>query len=142
MPSLDEGRCRRLVRGSRAGTLCTVDGDGRPSLVPFVFALSGDILYSAVDRKPKTTPRLRRLENIRERPDHVSVLVDHYEEDWTRLWWVRMGGRGRIVEAEESERALKLLAQKYEQYGAAPPTGPVIAIDVAEWRGWSARPIE
>jgi PPOX class probable F420-dependent enzyme len=92
-----------------------------------------------VDAKPKRSRRLQRVENVRARPD-VTVLVDHYEDDWSRLWWVRMRGRARVVEAgEERERALALLAEKYPQYRAEVPDGPVLAVRIEEWRGWSPR---
>jgi PPOX class probable F420-dependent enzyme len=118
--------------------LATTDPDGRPHLVPIVFALEGETLYSAVDRKPKRSQRLRRIENARARPD-VTVLVDHYEEDWRNLWWVRLRGRARVLdEGDERERALELLREKYEQYRADPPEGPVLAVDVSEVREWSA----
>jgi PPOX class probable F420-dependent enzyme len=127
---------RRRVAEARVGRLATIDPDGRPNVVPFVFALEGETLYSAVDEKPKRSRRLRRVENIEARPD-VTVLVDHYEEDWSRLWWVRLRGRGRIVIAgAEFDRALALLAEKYRQYRDAPPAGPVIAIEIVEWRSW------
>jgi PPOX class probable F420-dependent enzyme len=118
--------------------LATVDPDGRPHLVPIVFALAGDTVYSAVDRKPKRSTTLQRIENARARPD-VTVLVDHYEENWDRLWWIRMRGRARVLDAgEERERALALLAEKYEQYRVEPPDGPVLAVDIVELREWSA----
>ena len=128
---------RERVAAARVARLATIDPDGRPHLVPIVFALDGDTLYSAVDAKPKRSRRLRRVENARERPD-VTVLVDHYDEDWRRLWWVRLRGRARVLDAgEEAERALRLLAEKYEQYRRAPPGCPVLAVDVREWRGWA-----
>ena len=124
------------VAGARVGRLATTEPDGRAHLVPFCFALGAGVLYSAVDQKPKRSRDLRRLRNIRERPA-VAVLVDHYEEDWTRLWWVRLRGRARVLEAgEESAAALALLVDKYQQYRRDPPAGPVIAIDPEEWRGW------
>lgn len=118
--------------------LATTDGDGRPHLVPIVFALDGETLYSAVDSKPKRSRRLRRIENARARPD-VTVLVDHYDDDWSRLWWIRLRGRARVLdEGEEHDRALALLAEKYPQYRAEPPGGPVLAVDVVEVRTWSS----
>jgi PPOX class probable F420-dependent enzyme len=118
--------------------LATTDPDGRPHLVPIVFALDGETLYSAVDRKPKRSRRLRRIENARARPD-VTVLVDHYEEDWSRLSWTRLRGRARVLDGgDEYDRALELLAEKYPQYRSEPPEGPVLAVDVAEVRTWSA----
>lgn len=129
---------RRRVGEARVGRLATVDESGRPHLVPFCFVLDGDTLYSAVDRKPKRTTALRRLENVRANPS-AAVLVDHYEDDWSRLWWVRLDGRARIVEGgAERARALGLLEAKYEQYRAEPPEGPVLAIEVERWRGWSS----
>ncbi len=125
---------------SRVARLATLDADGRPHLVPITFVLAGETLYSAVDAKPKRSQTLRRIENARHRPN-VTVLVDHYEdEDWTRLWWVRLRGRARVLDGgEEAERALTLLAAKHDQYRHAPPGLPVLAIDIDEWRGWAAR---
>jgi PPOX class probable F420-dependent enzyme len=118
--------------------LATTDADGRPHLVPIVFALERDTLYSAVDSKPKRSSRLRRIENARARPD-VTVLVDHYDEDWHRLWWIRLRGRARVLdEGEERQRALLLLREKYPQYRRQPPKGAVLAIDVTEVRTWTS----
>jgi PPOX class probable F420-dependent enzyme len=123
--------------GARVARLATTDPDGRPHLVPIVFAVKGETLYSAVDRKPKQSRRLRRIENARARPD-VTVLVDHYEEDWGRLWWIRLRGRARVLdEGDERERALALLREKYAQYRGEPPDGPVLAIDITEVRQWA-----
>jgi PPOX class probable F420-dependent enzyme len=119
--------------------LATTDPDGRPHLVPIVFAVDGDTLYSAVDSKPKRSRRLRRIENARARPD-VTLLVDHYDEEWGRLCWVRVRGRARVLDGgPEHDRALALLAEKYPQYRAEPPEGPVLAVDVTEVRAWSAK---
>lgn len=126
------------LAAARVARLATTDPDGRPHLVPIVFALEGDTLYSAVDRKPKRSSRLRRIENARARPD-VTILVDHYEEDWSRLWWIRLRGRARVLdEGPERERALALLAEKYPQYRAEPPDGPVLAVDITEILEWGA----
>jgi PPOX class probable F420-dependent enzyme len=120
--------------------LATRDVGGRLYLVPLCFALDGDTIYSAVDAKPKRSRRLRRIENARARPD-VTVLVDHYDDAWERLWWVRLRGRARVLDGgEEAERALRLLVDKYERYRREPPGFPVLALDVVEWRGWTASP--
>jgi len=117
--------------------LATIDPDGRPHVVPIVFVLDGDTVYTAVDAKPKRTRRLRRIENARVRP-HATVLVDYYDDDWSRLWWVRLRCRARVLDGgAEAERALRLLSEKYEQYGRQPPAAPVLALDVVEWRGWT-----
>jgi PPOX class probable F420-dependent enzyme len=139
MPSLDLETMRALVAEARAARLATLDPDGRPNLVPIVYTLDGKVLASAVDRKPKESRSLRRLSNIRARPE-VTVLVDHYEEDWDRIWWVRLRGRARVVEdGPDRERALELLAEKYPQYRREPPDGPAILVDLLEWRGWAPR---
>jgi PPOX class probable F420-dependent enzyme len=127
---------RRRVEAERVARLATVDRSGRPHAVPVCFVVAGDTLYSAVDSKPKRSLRLKRLANVRANPA-VEVLVDHYEDDWSRLWWVRLRGNGRILErGEERERALRLLHAKYPQYEAAPPSGPVLAVEIREWRVW------
>jgi PPOX class probable F420-dependent enzyme len=136
---VEPDRMRALVAQARIGRLATLTPDGRLHLVPICFVLAGDVLFSAVDEKPKRSRRLQRLENVRANP-HVAVIVDHYEEDWTRLWWVRLRGRARVLASgAETETALKLLADKYEQYRERPPGEPVLAVAVEEWRGWSAR---
>jgi len=121
---------------ARVARLATIDPDGRPHLVPIVFALDGDTLYSAVDAKPKRSRTLRRIENARARPD-VTVLVDHYDDDWSRLWWIRLRGRARVLDdGREAARALGLLCEKYPQYRDEPPGTPVLAVDVTEVRYW------
>jgi PPOX class probable F420-dependent enzyme len=140
---LSQSVMRRLVSGARVAAIATIDTDGRPNLVPIVFVLDGNTVYSSVDAKPKDSPRLRRLDNIRTSPEGVAVLVDHYEEDWPALWWVRLRGRGRVLESgRERDRAQQLLRDKYTQYDDMPPQGEVLAVDVTEWRGWSWRPVE
>lgn len=107
--------------------------------MPVTFAVDGDRIYTAVDAKPKSTTNLRRLRNIRDNP-HVAVLADHYADDWSALWWVRADGRAAVVsDAEAMARPLRLLAERYPQYIASPPGGPVIVIQVDRWTGWSAR---
>ena len=127
------------MQNARVARLATLDADGRAHLVPIVFVLDGETLYTAVDDKPKAARTLRRIENARARPD-VTVLVDHYEDDWRQLWWVRLRGRARVLdEGVEAERALRLLTEKYEQYRREPPRRPVLAVDLTEWRGWASR---
>jgi len=130
----------RLRRAAAApvARLATVDAEGRPHLVPCCFALEGDVAYSVVDHKPKRSTALRRLDNIRAHPA-VCLLVDHYEDDWTQLWWVRFDGVARIVEdGPEHASAIALLCAKYPQYNATPPSGSVVAIDVTASRTWVA----
>ena len=127
---------RRHLATSRVGHLATATADGCPHVVPCCFVVSEATVYSAVDAKPKSTHRLQRIRNIEANPS-VSLLVDHYEDDWARLWWVRLDGVGRIlIDGAEREVALDLLAQKYPPYLWQRPPGPVIAIDIDLWRGW------
>jgi len=129
---------RRRLEEARVARLATVDPAGRPHLVPIVFALVEDLLVTAVDEKPKRTRSLRRLENVQTNP-LVTVLVDHYDEDWSRLWWVRVRGDAEVhEEGPERDRALEALAEKYAVYREQPPLGPAIAITVQDWLGWSA----
>lgn len=127
---------RQRFAAARVARLATADAAARPHLVPIVFAVEEDRVYSAVDAKPKRSTALRRLANVRENPA-VSLLVDHYEEDWSQLWWARADGRGRVLEPEEPEarRALALLADRYPRFEAA---GEVLAVDVVRWSGWEA----
>jgi PPOX class probable F420-dependent enzyme len=128
---------RRRVAAWPVARLATVDGEGRPHLVPCCFALEGDVAYSIVDHKPKRSAALRRIDNIRANPS-VCLLVDHYEDDWSRLWWARFDGQARIIEdGPEHAEAIALLCAKYEQYRATPPSGAVVAIDVTTVRSWS-----
>jgi PPOX class probable F420-dependent enzyme len=134
----DSEALRPRAEAAPVARLATVGPDGRPHLVPCCFAVDGDVAYSVVDHKPKRSAALRRLDNIRVQPA-VSLLVDHYEEDWTALWWVRFDGTARIVEdGPEHAAAIALLCAKYPQYRATPPSGAVVAIDVAACRAWSA----
>jgi PPOX class probable F420-dependent enzyme len=130
---------RRRFAAASVARLATVDARGHPHLVPIVFALARETIYSVVDAKPKRTTQLRRLQNVASNP-WASVLVDHYDEaDWSELWWVRADGTGRVLDLADAEArgAVELLAKRHPQQQA---TGPVLAIDVERWSSWSARP--
>jgi PPOX class probable F420-dependent enzyme len=136
---VDRERARLYVSTARIARLATVTSSGDPHVVPCCFVLLGDTIYSAVDTKPKSTLALRRLDNLRANP-RAALLVDHYEAKWSRLWWVRVDGAGRIVETEgERKRARQALTDKYEQYEENPPQGDVIAIGIETWRSWPDR---
>jgi PPOX class probable F420-dependent enzyme len=133
----DEG-LRQRAEAAPVARLATVDAGGRPRVVPCCFAVDGDTVYSAVDHKPKRTARLARLADIAANPA-VSLVVDHYEVDWSRLWWVRFDGSARVAEDGPSwDRGVELLVAKYAQYRERPPSGPVIVIAVERVRAWSA----
>ena len=128
---------RKRFAEAKVARLATVDASGRPHVVPVCFALEGDTVYFAVDAKPKRTTDLKRLQNIAANPA-VSLLVDHYEEDWTRLWWVRADGTARVLTAgEETDRAIDLLVERYPQYRRNRPAGPAVAISIRRMSGWS-----
>ena len=137
---LPAGEARRRFAQARVARLATVGATagatGVPHLVPIVFAVVGDAIYSAVDAKPKRTTALRRLANVRANP-RVALLVDHYDDDWSRLWWVRADGTARILpeSAAEAARAAALLGERYPAFALR---GPVLAVDVDRWTGWSA----
>ncbi|AZM47490.1 TIGR03668 family PPOX class F420-dependent oxidoreductase [Streptomyces sp. WAC 06738] len=123
--------------GSPVARLATADRAGVPHVVPITFAVDGDVIVFAVDHKPKRTTDLRRLRNIAENPA-VSVIADHYADDWASLWWARADGRAEIREDDAGRLpAVDLLQQKYRQYEEAPPPGAVVAIHVVTWTGWA-----
>jgi PPOX class probable F420-dependent enzyme len=134
MPSLPPGIAEERFAAARIARLSTVTAEGHPHVVPVCFALHGGRIHTAVDAKPKATRALARLENVRA-TGRASLLADHYEEDWTQLWWVRVDGPAEVVETEE---AIDALAAKYEQYRARRPGGPLIAITPERWRSWAA----
>jgi PPOX class probable F420-dependent enzyme len=120
-----------------------VSGTGQPHIVPITFAQQGDRIFCAVDAKPKSTRQLARLRNIRENPG-VAVLADHYEEDWSLLWWARADGRAEVLTGPAAmAEPIRLLVERYAQYEQRPPDGPVISILVGRWSGWAAsgRPV-
>ena len=136
---MDPETCRRLFGQASDARLATTGRTG-PHIVPIVFALHGDLIVTAVDHKPKRTQRLQRIVNI-ERDSRVAVLADHYEDAWERLWWVRADGTASVFElGADREYALDGLADKYTQYRAARPSGPVVGIAVTRWTGWRASP--
>jgi len=133
MPASPPATAAERLAAARVGRLATVTAVGRPHVVPVCFALAGQRVYTAVDGKPKSTRALQRLENVAA-TGRASLLVDHYEEDWSKLWWVRVDGPAEVLDGHAA--AFDALAAKYEQYRAAPPAGPVIAITPERWRTW------
>lgn len=133
---MEQGEMRQRVGEARSAILSTVTADGRPHAVPCCFFLKGGVVYSAVDAKPKSTLALRRLDNLAANPA-ACLLVDCYDDDWSKLWWIRVDGTARVlIDGDERDHALDLLAAKYPQYQATRPPGPVIAMDIVSWRSW------
>ena len=118
MPTLDD--VRATLEASRHGYLSTASPDGDPHLQPVVFQVVGDAIYIAIDEKPKTTLRLRRLTNLESNP-RFALLVDRYEDDWSKLWWILLRGPAEVLwpsqwEAEEAASVIAKLREKYAQY--------------------------
>lgn len=135
---MDDDLLLERLAVARVARLATVGADGSPHLVPVVFAFDDGRIFSAVDAKPKRSQNLKRLQNIRTN-ERVSLLVDHYEDDWSRLWWIRADGTAEVVsDGPRWIEAIDALSAKYSQYRAARPDGPVIDIAVEQLSGWSA----
>jgi len=120
---------------ARVARLATVSAEGTPHLVPVTFAVLGDRIVFAIDHKPKSTTRLRRLENIAAQPS-VCLLVDVYDEDWSRLWWARADGTAAVCDTDAD--AVDALVARYPAYVHHRPAGPVVSIEVTAWSGWAA----
>lgn len=134
---LVDHECQARAQDARVARLATTGSDMRPHLVPVTFAAWGGELVIGIDQKPKSTANLRRLRNIWENP-RVSLLWDRYDEDWTRLWWVRADGQAKVVDGGTTwAAAVEALRTKYPQYREDPPRGPAIIITIASWSGWS-----
>ncbi len=139
---LTDDDCRARLAGESVGRLATVSPSGAPHIVPITFALRVDDRRShelcfAVDHKPKSTTELARLRNLRHEP-RVAILADAYDDDWSRLWWVRADGIARELPVDDRGPALDALAVKYGQYRDVKPDGPVVVVQIVRWAGWSA----
>jgi len=130
-----------LLREARVGRLATADGRGRPLVVPVCFALADDVVYSAIDAKPKRDPSrpLRRVRNIAENP-HVALVIDDYDEDWSRLRYVIVEGTATILTwGDEFAHGVDLLRDKYPQYramGLGREGGTLIRVQAARVLPW------
>ena len=133
----------RFLRSARTGHLATADAKGRPQVVPVCFVFDGQAIYSVLDAKPKTTPlrQLRRVKNILANPQ-VSLVVDHYEEDWDKLQYILVSGDAELLESgEEWALAIAMLREKYPQYQAMDlDQNPVIKITPVRYSPWSSQP--
>ncbi|MBW0134496.1 TIGR03668 family PPOX class F420-dependent oxidoreductase [Pseudonocardia abyssalis] len=139
MPVLDDAQRRERLAAAPVARLATLRADGTPRLVPFTFVLLGDLLCSAIDDvKPKTSTRLARLDDVRRDP-RVAAVADHYADDWSTLWWVRVDGTAAVHDDGPLRAdALAALCAKYPPYAAAPPDGAVLVITPERWSGWTA----
>src|SRR2546430_1773106 len=131
-------RERRFLAQQRIAHLATADRGAVPHVVPVCFAVAGGTLYITIDEKPKrSATALKRLKNIAENPA-VAVVVDRYDEDWTRLGWVMLRGRAEILrEGQEHQDAQALLRSRYPQLAAMQiATYPVIAVRIERTTSW------
>ena len=137
MPTLDDSEARRRLAAARVGHLATVRADGRPHVVPIVFAVDGDVVYAIADPKPKRGLDLLRHRNIAANPA-VSLLVDEYQEPWSGIWWVRADGVARVVEdGPERDTAIRLLRDKYSDYASwSTPFGAAMVLEVTRITSW------
>jgi PPOX class probable F420-dependent enzyme len=167
VPALESSEQRRRLAAAPVARLATLRADGTPRLVPITFVLVDGLVCSVVDEvKPKRSTRLARLDDVRRDP-RVALVADHYDADWSELWWVRVDGTAAVLEpgaalepgpvfepgpvlepdaalepgAEAGplrDRALAALVAKYPPYAAAPPDGALLVITPTRWAGWSA----
>ena len=137
MTALADEEARRRFGIARVAHLATVRADGRPHVVPVVFALDGDVVYSIADPKPKRSLDLLRHRNIGAHPK-VSLLVDEYHEPWEGIWWVRADGSARVVDSgPERDTAIDLLRVKYRDYAEwSTPFGAATVITIERWSSW------
>ncbi len=126
---------RDRFRQQRVARLATVSADSTPHLVPVTFAVLDKRIVFVIDDKPKSTTELRRLDNIAAHPS-VCLLADVYDDDWSRLWWVRADGTACVVDRDDE--AVDALAARYPAYRQRRPRGPVVSIEVDGWTGWAA----
>jgi PPOX class probable F420-dependent enzyme len=128
---------RDLLGAARVARLGYLDFDDRPRVLPVTFALSHGCMWSAIDEKPKRSPEPARVRYLRRRPE-AALVVDVYDDDWTRLAWVQLLGRVDVVPVDSSADGVAALAEKYEQYAERTPPGPLLRLSVERALHWRA----
>jgi PPOX class probable F420-dependent enzyme len=126
-----------MLESERVARLGLLDDEGRPRVLPVTFAVAGDFIYSAIDRKPKRTATPARLRYLEARPE-VALTVDHYEDDWSKLAWVQVLGRVALLRRSEDRAGMDALAAKYEPYRDDPPPGPLLRLAPQRTLHWRA----
>ena len=126
---------RELLASERIARLAYVDGDDHPRVLPVTFAVAGGAVWSAIDEKPKRRPEPARLLYLRRRPQ-AALLVDVYDDDWSRLAWVQLLGNVDVLPVESAPDAMKALASKYAPYAERTPPGPLLRLSVERSRQW------
>ena len=143
-PEKISARVQKRLKQARVARFATLSAEGQPHLVPICFVYDGKVFYTAIDRKPKSVSpeRLARVQNIRAMP-RVALLIDEYDEDWTRLWYVLIRGKAKLLPKsaeEERARAIRKLRTKYPQYaqGMLADDAPVIRITPERVTSWGS----
>jgi len=132
------GWARELIARARVARLAYVDGDDRPRVLPVTFAVADGSVWTAIDdEKPKRRAEPARIEYLRRRPE-AALVVDEYDDDWTRLAWVQLLGRVDVVAVDGAPAAMKALRAKYPQYARRPPPGPLLRLEVERVLRWRA----
>ncbi len=136
---------RAFLARERVAHLATVNPDGSPHVVPICYAFDGHRFFSVIDQKPKRVAarQLRRVQNIADRPA-VSLVVDHYSEEWTQLGFALVSGTGEVLwEGDQRETGLELLRNKYPQYREMPlAEQPIICITPERVTTWGSMEAE
>jgi PPOX class probable F420-dependent enzyme len=128
---------RELLAAERVARLAYVDDEDRPRVLPVTFAVEGEAVWSAIDEKPKRTPEPARLAYLRRQPE-AALLVDVYDDDWTKLAWVQLLGRVEVTPADSAPAAMAALAAKYEPYARRKPPGPLLRLTPERALHWRA----
>jgi len=128
---------RELLASERVARLAYLDDGDRPRVLPVTFAVAGDAVWIAIDEKPKRTPEPARIAYLRRRPG-AALLVDVYDDDWSRLAWVQLLGRVDVLPVDSSPEAMAALAAKYEPYARKAPPGPLLRLTLERALHWRA----
>lgn len=131
------GWALELVAAERVARLGLLDERGEPRVLPVTFVLAGGLVWTAIDHKPKRRGEPARVRRLRRRPE-ATLLVDVWDEDWSRLAWVELRGRVDVLDAAAAVQGLDALQAKYEQYAGARPAGPVLRLDPRASACWRA----
>ena len=134
LESLPRWASELLVR-ERVARLGYLDEDDHPRVLPVTFALAAGAVWSAIDDKPKRSAEPARLRQLRRRPE-ATLLVDVYDDDWSRLAWVQLIGAVQVLPLDAAPEALEALASKYAQYAERTPPGPLLRLEVERTRQW------
>ena len=129
------GWAQELLAEARVARLGYVDEDDHPRVLPVTFAVAAGAVWSAIDEKPKRSAEPARLRHLRRRPD-AALVVDLYDDDWSRLAWVQLLGTVDVLPVDSAPEAMEALARKYVPYAERTPPGPLLRLSVDRTRQW------